>query len=34
MPQATKVSSVVTYGEGLQNIKPDDDLIKWLCEVT
>ena len=29
MPQATKVSSVMTCGEGLQNIKPDDHLIKW-----
>ena len=37
MPKATKVSSVVTYGEGHNYnmiMKSHDYLSKWLCEVT
>ena len=33
MSEATKLTSVVTYDEGLPITKSDDDLDKWLCEV-
>ena len=32
MPEATKLTSVVTYDEGLPITKSDDDLDKWLCD--
>ena len=34
MPDPTKVSSVVTYGESLPITKSHDHLKKWLGEVT
>ena len=34
MPEATKINSVVTQGEGLPIIKSHDHLNKWLCQVT
>ena len=34
MPKATKVSSVVNYGEGLPIKKSHDYLYKQLCEIT
>ena len=34
MCEATKVSSVVNYDEGIPTVKLYDHLSKWLCEVT
>ena len=34
MPAAIKVSSVVTYSEGIPSIKSDYQSYAWSCQVT